>query len=510
MGSPDSITPQSQAQILAANQIASTPKDVKLSIEKKRLKIEFSNNNTHDVAIRILTSKEEENLKNYGATGAIGWLTGERHRWKPLTIQNEKGEQITILVNVNSAIKRLKCFAKPDEIIKSLNEKTLVSDIYGEFIKQKIRENINPKNKHLNEASRILLDHSEEISSWVQNGEITESDLQDLEKQLKDRVTTKKFTNIENFKEEFLINRRITNKLEPVLKNLRAKNLTDADVPLRQVPDFLICVHYLSKFVVEKTLTEDDINDFIAKKEKDIEKIGLGDVKSFKRLFEDFILKRPLEPIKEKLDGEINLYTKWLNKHKLYEPENASELKNFMSRLETEASSKKRIGIEFFDKIFSQINAENTEKNKIMEKQISAEKEFKSLLKSYKGAIEAENDDCIKILVRSEATGQLTREELKKFLEKSSSIESSYNNGETLKKALEYWKDLSSLFAGFRLHDDANEEIEQFKAYMSCQLSLATDSNKELLITSLSDKLNDLKENGIIQSANVQNFYEIM
>lgn len=99
-----------------------------LGFQKERLKFDSIDGTPHDIAIQTL--KPDEVSRNVKDNQVKGWLGLKKYFWKPLKITDSKGNEITILVNVNSAIKRLKSFGySKNEIKESIREGTFLEKL---------------------------------------------------------------------------------------------------------------------------------------------------------------------------------------------------------------------------------------------------------------------------------------------------------------------------------------------------------------------------------------------
>lgn len=233
-----------------------------------RLKLKFLDDQTHHVAIRILTDDEQKNLDKYGAAGGIlGLLTLEHWRWKPLTVDDQHGNSVRILVNVTSAKNRLKQFADLKQIKESFQKGTFLDDISQRVLKHKLLNTsrtsfVNLESKDYKKiAAQISFPI---ISRWFAEGEIEEKDVDDFIDKLQQKMTKSTDSiDINKFKKEFILDKKIEGKLKEkgYLKELDPQSFSDCVTCLR------------SNILENKGMKEDDIDIFINKHKDEIKKV---------------------------------------------------------------------------------------------------------------------------------------------------------------------------------------------------------------------------------------------
>ena len=91
-------------------------KGFSFGFQRERLKFHVLDGEAHLIAIQIL--KPQERSKE--------WFNYHKYFWKPLKISDEQGKEMTVLVNVNSAIKRLRSLGLSENKIKeAINDRSL-------------------------------------------------------------------------------------------------------------------------------------------------------------------------------------------------------------------------------------------------------------------------------------------------------------------------------------------------------------------------------------------------
>lgn len=125
----------SKGEIRAIPIVDSGGKVISKGTQTERLGI-IGNNVTYALAIQTLSATEQAQVRKQGHAG---WW--KQFFWKPLTLQTEQGE-VTILVNINSAIKRLKHLGLTEaEIREGLNNGSLIDIAHEKYSKGgKIKE----------------------------------------------------------------------------------------------------------------------------------------------------------------------------------------------------------------------------------------------------------------------------------------------------------------------------------------------------------------------------------
>ncbi|MFI0435316.1 MAG: hypothetical protein ACH350_06275 [Parachlamydiaceae bacterium] len=99
---------------------------------KERLILTLLTSSRYHIAIQTLSEKEQARLNK---TGNVGFF--KKYFWKPLTLINQDGTQTTILVNINSAVRRLTSIGlSSKEVIASLDDGTLLDKIMQKLPEQ--------------------------------------------------------------------------------------------------------------------------------------------------------------------------------------------------------------------------------------------------------------------------------------------------------------------------------------------------------------------------------------
>ncbi len=142
---------------------------------KERLNFLDMSDAHYRLAIEVLTPEEQDNVRK---RGHAGWAWLKCFFWKPLTLSNDEGQSTIVLVNINSAIKRLKLLGfTADEVKDKLDKGTLIQECRQKFQdkrRKEVRDQVEAALKSSSIPENLHQDGAEILSHWMQRWPVKE------------------------------------------------------------------------------------------------------------------------------------------------------------------------------------------------------------------------------------------------------------------------------------------------------------------------------------------------
>ena len=192
---------------------AEESKEVKKGRKAERLEVNsLKEQGCYRIAVQTLKPGEE----NQAFRGFRGWV--KSFFWKPLTIKNAEGSQQTILININSAVNRLRGLGfSQEDVLRKIDQGTLLESLMDKGIGQKVLT------RFPGYGSFALI-----LRGWINRGVLDEKDVDQLLQEIKDRKVPD--DKAEKFAEKLLFDKACHAKGfypekgdEEIIKEIRSK-----------------------------------------------------------------------------------------------------------------------------------------------------------------------------------------------------------------------------------------------------------------------------------------------